>query len=108
VFKKVAWAGLNSLRQKEYQILVKNWISDDPFHKKGQVLIILVPGMIQPSGSVIFWLNEAVEVVEAIEVVEAVEVIDAAEVLRPGSSLLRTTESSMSWNSALFWCFEKK
>jgi hypothetical protein len=52
VFKKVALAGLNSLRQKEYPILVKNWIFDDPFHKKGQLLVILVPGMIQPSGSV--------------------------------------------------------
>ena len=28
-FKKVALAGLPSLRQKEYQILVKNWIFDD-------------------------------------------------------------------------------
>ena len=55
VFKKVALAGLNSLRQKEYQILVKNWIFDDPFHKKGQVLVILVPEMIQPSGSVNFF-----------------------------------------------------
>ena len=53
VFKKVTLSGLNSLRQKRYQILVKNWIFDDPFHKKGQVLVILVPGMIQPSGSVI-------------------------------------------------------
>jgi hypothetical protein len=26
--------GLNSLRQKGYHILVKNWIFDDPFHKK--------------------------------------------------------------------------
>ena len=50
----------------------------------------------------------AVEVIEAIEVVEAVEVIEAAEVLRPGKSLLRTSKSSMSLNSALFGCFEKK
>ena len=35
--KKVASAGLNSLRQKEYQISVKKWIFDDPFHKKGPV-----------------------------------------------------------------------
>ena len=47
-------------------------------------------------------------VIEAIEVVEAVEVIEAAEVLRPEKSLLRTSESSMSLNSALFGCFEKK
>ena len=37
-FSKVTLAGLNSLRQKEYQISVKNWIFDDPFHKKGPVL----------------------------------------------------------------------
>ena len=46
-------------------------------------------------------------VIEAIEVVEAVEVIEAAEVLRPEKSLLRTSESSMSLNSALFGGFEK-
>ena len=40
------------------------------------------------------------------EVVEAVEVIEAIEVLRPGKSLLRTSESSMSLDSALFGCFE--
>ena len=34
VFKKIASAGLNSLRQKGCQILVKNWIFNDPFHKK--------------------------------------------------------------------------
>ena len=45
-------------------------------------------------------------VIEAIEVVEAVEVIEAAEVLRPEKSLLRTSESSMSLNSAVFACFE--
>ena len=45
---------------------------------------------------------------EAMEVVEAVGVIEAAEVLRPEKSLLRTSESSMSLNSALFGCFEKK
>ena len=54
VFKKVALAGLSSLQQKGYQILVTTWIFDDPFYKKGPLLVILVPGMIQPSGSVIF------------------------------------------------------
>ena len=57
VFQKVASAGLNSLRQKGCQILVKNWIFDDPFHKKGPLLVILVPGMIQPSGSVNFLMK---------------------------------------------------
>ena len=42
------------------------------------------------------------------EVVEAVEVIKTAEVLRPGKSLLRTSESSRFLNSALFCYFEKK
>ena len=36
----------------EYQMSVKNWIFDDPFHKKGLVLIIWVLGIIKPSGSV--------------------------------------------------------
>ena len=29
---------------------VKNWIFDDPFHKNGPALVILVPGTIQSSG----------------------------------------------------------
>ena len=51
VFKKVVSAGLNSLQQG-WQISVKNWIFDTPFHKQGPLLVILVPGMIQPSGLV--------------------------------------------------------
>ena len=50
VFKKLTSAGLNSLRQKEYQIPVKYWIFDDLFHKMGLVLIIWVLGMIKLSG----------------------------------------------------------
>ena len=57
VFKKVTSAGLNSLRKKGYQISVKNWIFDDPFHKKGLVLIIWVLGMIEPSGLVNFLMK---------------------------------------------------
>ena len=38
-------------------ISVKNWIFDDPFSKKGPVLVILVPGMIQPSQSVMFLIK---------------------------------------------------
>jgi hypothetical protein len=52
VFKKMTLAGLNSLRQKEYQISVKNGIFDDPCHKKGMALVICVLGMIKTSGSV--------------------------------------------------------
>ena len=29
----------------------EKWNFDDPFHKKGPILVILVPGMIHPSGS---------------------------------------------------------
>ena len=52
-FLKLFWphANLNSLHQKGCHILVKNWIFDDPFHKKLPVLVILVPVMIRPSGS---------------------------------------------------------
>ena len=57
VSKKITSAGLNSLQQKEYQISVKNWIFDDPFHKKGLVLVIWVLGMIKPSGSVDFLMK---------------------------------------------------
>ena len=49
------------------------------------------------------WWNEAVK---ATKVVEAVEVIEAAEVLRPGKSLLRTSESSRFLNCVFIWCFE--
>ena len=54
-----------------------------------------------------FWWNEAVEVTEAIEAVEATEVAEAVEVLRPGKSLLRTSESSWHLISVLFLCSEK-
>ena len=36
---------------------VKNWIFDDSFHKKRPVLVILVPGMIQPSQSEMFLMK---------------------------------------------------
>ena len=38
--KKMTLAGLNSLKQKECQILVKNLVFDDPFRKKELVLVI--------------------------------------------------------------------
>ena len=100
VFKKVILAGLNSLWQKGCQISVKNWIFDDPFYKKGLVLIIWVLRMIKPSGSVIFWWNETVEVIEAIEAVDATEVIEAAEVLSPGKSLGCGTSSTPIYDAA--------
>ena len=57
VFNKMTLASLNSLWQKEYQMLVKNLIFDYPFHKKGLVVIIWVLGMITPSGSVKFLMK---------------------------------------------------
>ena len=38
-------------------ISLKKWIFDDPFHKKGPLLVILVTRMIQPSGSAIFLMK---------------------------------------------------
>ena len=46
-------------------------------------------------------------VIEVAEAVEAIEVIEAAEVLRPGKSLLRTSESSRHLISVLILCSEK-
>ena len=90
---------------EKVQISLKIWVFDDQFHKKMPVLVICLPGSIQPSGAVIFWWNKAVKVIVAMEIVEALEVIEAAEVLRPpGKSLLSTSESYF----ALFWCFWKK
>ena len=51
VFKKVVQAGLDSLQQKKYHISVKFCIFDDSFHKKGPVLVNLMPLMIKKSGS---------------------------------------------------------
>ena len=39
--------GLNGLCQKGCHILVKNWLFDDPLHKKLPLLVILVPVMIE-------------------------------------------------------------
>jgi hypothetical protein len=43
-----------------------------------------------------------IEAIEAVEATEATEVIEAADVLRPGKSLLRTSESFRHYTSALF------
>ena len=63
------------------------------FHKKGPILVILVPGMIQPARSVIFRRNEAVEANEATEVVEALEPL---KVLRSGRGLFKSYPSSFT------------
>ena len=74
--------GLSSLRQKRCHISVKNWIFDDPFHKKLPILVILVPVMIRllGLGSFFFLGNWALEAVEASEGSEAAEVNEAGEV----------------------------
>ena len=96
VFKHVASAGLNSLRQNGYQILVKKldfWWS---IPQKGTI-IGHFGARNDPTIRIsnFFWWNEAVEVMEA------------AEVPRPGKSQLGTSESSRFLNSALFWFFLK-
>ena len=107
-FKKVATAGLNSLWQKGYQILVKNLIFDDPFHKKRIVLVIYVPGMIQRSGRVNFLMKWGCWGHWGHWGCWGCRGHWGCKVLRPGKSLLRTSESSLFLNLALFWCFEKK
>ena len=52
---KPAWLRLitthwtQQLLAERVTYIIEKWIFDDPFHKKGPVLVILVPGMIQPS-----------------------------------------------------------
>ena len=73
--------GFKGLCQRGCHILVKNWIFDDPFHKKLSVLVILVPVMIRQSKSESrFWQNWASEAVETSEDAEVVEVNEAGEV----------------------------
>ena len=68
---------------------VKNWIFDDPFHIKGPVLVILVPGMIRPSGS---GSVEASEVAEAAEVNEAGEVSKAWKITTEDFRVIQVLE----------------
>ena len=42
---------------EKVQISVKIWVFDDPFHKKRPVLVIWLPGGIQPSGAVMFLMK---------------------------------------------------
>ena len=57
VFKKVTYAGLNSLQQNWCHISVKVQIFDELFHKKWAILVILMPLMIKPSGPGSFFLR---------------------------------------------------
>ena len=71
---------LNSLHQKRYHILVKNWIFDDPFHKKDQYCLFWCQWWSDHQDQEVFWWNWALEAVEASEVAEAAEVNEAGEV----------------------------
>ena len=75
--------------------------------KRGQYWSFWCQGWSNNQDQEVFWWNRALEAVEASEVAEDHEVNEAAEVLGPEKSLLRTSESSRSLNSSLFWCFEK-
>ena len=97
-------------------ILVKNWIFDNPFHKKLPVLSILVPVIRSDhKNKAVFWGNWALEAVEASKVAEAAEVNEAAEASEAWNI---TTEDfrvvqllefiDLRTYIALFWCFEKK
>jgi len=108
--------GLNSLRQKGCHILVKNWIFEDPFHKKNTSI-----GYFGASDDQtirirkFFWRNGALEAVEASEVAEAAEVNEAGEVSK--SWKITTVDfrvfqvlefNNFRTNITLFWGFEKK
>ena len=48
-FQKSNISWLQQPHKEKVPDISKKWIFDDPFHRKGPVLIILVPGMIPPS-----------------------------------------------------------
>ena len=94
---------LNSLRQIECHILVKNWIFGDPIHKKWSVLVILVLVMIRPSGSEFFCEEISIErLVRPVRLQRPLRSIRLKRFLMPGKSLLRASESSRFLNS-LIW-----
>ena len=51
VYKKSKIGWLQQPPTEKVLKSVKNWIFDDPVHKKGTALVILVPGTIQSSRS---------------------------------------------------------
>ena len=94
---------LTGLCQKGCHILVKNWIFDDPFHKKWPVLVILVPVMIRPLGSEFFWGNWHLEAVEAAEVAEAAEINEAGEVSKGLKNHYWGLQKSSRFLNPIFW-----
>ena len=99
IFKTMTSVGLNSLRQKGYLISVKKMNFWWSIPQKGTGIGHLGARDDQIIRISIFWWNETVEVIE---------VIEAAEVLRPGNSLLKTSNSPRHLKLALYLCFEKK
>ncbi len=78
---------------------MKNWIFDDPFHKKLPILGILVSVKTRTSGLQLYLRKLGFRLrLWANEVAEAAEVNEAGRFLRPGKSLLRTSESSRLLN----------
>ena len=108
VINKVTSASLSSLRQKGYQILVKNWIFDDPLHKKRIVLVICVLGMIQRWGRVNFLMKWGCWGHWGHWGCWGCRGHWGCIGSKAWKSLLRTSVSSRFLNLALLWCFEKK
>ena len=74
---------LSSLNDLDSLISLKKywaWCFDQPWHQNDLSWSLNAEWIIKAADLVIFWWNEAVEVIEATEVGEAVEVIEAAEV----------------------------
>ena len=94
--------GLNSLCQKGYHILGKNWIFDDLFHKTLPLLVILVPVMIRPSGSGSFLEEIGLQrLLRPVRLQRPLRSMRLERFLRPGKSLLWTSESSRFLNSII-------
>jgi hypothetical protein len=90
---------LNGLLQRECHISVKNCIFDDPFHKKLPVLFILVPVMIRLSGSgSFFWEIGIYRLLRPVRLQRPLRSMRLERFLRPGKSLLWTSESSRFLN----------
>ena len=86
-------------------ISVKNWIFDDLFPKKGPLLVILVPGMIQLSGSVIFLMKWGCKGHWGHGGCWGCRGHWGCRCSKVWK--ITTSELSRFLNSALLWCFEK-
>ena len=94
--------GLNSLRQKGCHILVKNWIFNDPFHKK--IASIGYFGAIDDQTikiSNLFWEIGLKRLLRPVRLQRPLRSMRLERFLRPGKSQLRTSESSRFLNSII-------